>query len=65
MLTKNFFLRVLFGTLFIYVMISSYTRTMSSNLDFKVFHSAGLRLLEQNYDFYNSIRDQIFILHTV
>jgi len=57
---KNNYLKILFYLCFVLISITSYNRTASTNLDFKVFHQAALRVVNNQYDFYNYQRDGIF-----
>ena len=52
--------RILFFLLFAILTISSIQRTVKKDLDFKVFHQAGVIFFESEPDLYNPSRDGIF-----
>lgn len=53
-------LKVLFYISFVVISYSCFHRTITADLDFKVFHQASVRVKNGDYDLYNFKRDQIF-----
>lgn len=52
--------KVLFYISFVVISYSCFHRTVTADLDFKVFHQASVRVKNGDYDLYNFKRDKIF-----